>query len=44
MFRFVFVNTVYEYELHDMLRKDYESFDKVRSYEDGKTKRTDIPE
>ena len=42
MFRFCFVNTVYEYELHDMLRHDNESFNKVRSYETGKTKRLDI--
>ena len=42
MFKFRFVTTVFEYELHDMLRNDYESFNKVRSYETGKTKRPDI--
>ena len=46
MFRFSFVKTVYEYELHELLRNDYdyESINKVRSYETGKTKRLDIPD
>ena len=46
MFRFRFVTTVFEYELHDLLRNDYdyESINKVRSYENGKVKRLDIPD
>ena len=44
MIKFRFVTTVFEYELHDLLRNDYESFIKVRSYENGKTKRPGIPD
>ena len=44
MFRYLFVNTVTEYERHDMLREDHDSFNKVRSYEIGKTKRLDLSE
>lgn len=46
MFRLSFVTTTYKYELHELLRNDYdyESFNKVRSYENGKTKRLDIPD
>ena len=46
MFRLSFVKTVYKYELHELLRNDYdyESIIKVRSYETGKTKRLDIPD
>ena len=44
MFRYRFVNTATEYERHDMLREDRDSFNKVRSYEIGKTKRPDLSE
>ncbi len=44
MIRFRFVNTNSEYERHDMLREDRDSFNKVRSYENGKTKRPDLSE
>ena len=46
MFSLRFVKTVFKYELHELLRNDYdyESFIKVRSYEIGKTKRLDIPD
>lgn len=46
MFRLSFVTATYKYELHELLRDyhDYESINKVRSYETGKTKRLDIPD
>ena len=45
MFRLHFAKTVYEYELHDLLRDDdYESINKVRSYETGITKWSDTSE
>ncbi len=44
MFNIRFVTTVFEYELHDMLRYDDDSSNKVRSYEIGKTKRSDTSE
>ena len=44
MFSLRFVKTVFKYELHELLRNDYdyESINKVRSYETGKTNRLDI--
>ena len=44
MFRLSFVTATYKYELHELLRDyhDYESINKMRSYETGKTKRLDI--
>ena len=42
MFTFRFATTVFEYERYDMLHLYDDSFDKVRSYEKGKTKRPDI--
>ena len=44
MFNLRFVKTVSEYERYDMLRHEYDSFNKVRSYENGKTKRLDTSE
>ena len=38
MFNLRFVRTVTEYERYDMLRHDDDSYNKVRSYENGKTK------
>ena len=39
-----FVKTVTEYERYDMLRHDDDSYNKVRSYENGKTKRLNTSE
>ena len=44
MFNLRFVKTVSEYERYDVLRSDYDSSDKVRSYENGKTNRLDTSE
>ena len=44
MFRFRFINTKSEYERHDMLRENHDSFNKVRSYEIGNLKRLDLSE
>ena len=44
MFNLRFVKTVSEYERYDVLRSDYDSSDKVRSYENGKTKRLNTSE
>ena len=44
MFNLRFVRTVTEYERYDVLRSDYDSSDKVRSYENGKTNRLDTSE
>lgn len=44
MFRFRFVNTKSEYERHDLLREDRDSFNKVRSCEIGELKRLDLSE
>ena len=44
MFNLRFVKTVTEYERYDMLRHDDDSFNKVRSYENGKTKRLNTSE
>ena len=44
MFNLRFVKTVSEYERYDVLRSDYDSSDKVRSYENGKTSRLDTSE
>ena len=44
MFNLRFVRTVTEYERYDMLRHDDDSYNKVRSYENGKTNRLDTSE
>ena len=44
MFNLRFVKTVTEYERYDMLRHDDDSFNMVRSYENGKTKRLNTSE
>ena len=44
MFNLRFVKTVTEYERYDMLRHDDDSFNKVRSYENGKIKRLNMYE
>ena len=44
MFNLRFVRTVTEYERYDMLRHDDDSYNKVRSYENGKTKRLNTSE
>lgn len=44
MFNLRFVKTATEYERYDMLRHEYDSSDKVRSYEFGKTKRLALSE
>ena len=44
MFNLRFVKTVTEYERYDMLRHDDDSYNKVRSYENGKTNRLDTSE
>ncbi len=44
MFNLRFVKTVTEYERYDMLRHDDDSFNKVRSYENGKIKRLNTSE
>ena len=44
MFNLRFVRTVTEYERYDMLRHDDDSYNKVRSYENGKIKRLNMYE
>ena len=44
MFNLRFVKTVTEYERYDMLRHDDDSFNMVRSYENGKIKRLNMYE
>ena len=44
MFNLRFVRTVTEYERYDMLRHDDDSYNKVLSYENGKTKRLNTSE
>lgn len=44
MFNLRFVKTVTEYERYDMLSHDDDSFNKVRSYENGKIKRLNTSE